>query len=126
MAESNCFLEKCRSWFGFAPVTPVSESIALLKGETMHRVLKDLNSCFNSSLEPYIWGDNLVASGFITTDEGSAQVVLVAAHAVLRQELSLENLSLIMEHSVQTEAEFRWAWPRGCWESSPGGFLELL
>lgn len=93
MAESNCFLEKCGAWFGFAPVPPAFESIASLKGEPMHRVLKDFNSCFNPSLEPYIWGDNLVASGFIATDEGSAQVVLVATYTVLRQESSLANLS---------------------------------
>lgn len=105
MTESNCFLEKCGAWFGFARVPPASKSIASLKGELMHLVLKDFNSCFNSFLESpgsYIRGDNLVVSRFIVADEGSAQVVLVAAYAVLRQESPLANLSLVMEHSVQT------------------------
>lgn len=105
MTESNCFLEKCGAWFGFARVPPASKSIVSLKGELMHLVLKDFNSCFNSFLESpgsYIRGDNLVVSRFIVADEGSAQVVLVAAYAVLRQESPLANLSLVMEHSVQT------------------------
>lgn len=105
MTESNCFLEKCGAWFGFARVPPASKSIASLKGELMHLVLKDFNSCFNSFLESpgsYIRGDNLVVSRFIVADEGSAQVVLVAAYAVLRQESPLANLSLVMKHSVQT------------------------
>lgn len=73
-----------------------------------------------------MWVDNLVVSGFIAADEGSAQVEFVPAYAILREDQYLANLSLVMEHSVQTEAELQVGIVQWLLESQPGGFLDLL
>lgn len=73
-----------------------------------------------------MWVDNLVVSGFIAADEGSAQVEFVPAYAILREDPYVANLSLVMEHSVQTEAELQVGIVQWLLESQPGGFLDLL